>query len=331
MNPRKRIWITWENHRRTAELARLLPGVTLYVIEMKGPRCVRYACLMPRTLCVLFRCRPGLVFVQNPSVVLALLTVLISPVFRFRVVVDSHNEGLKPFYSRHNWLLPFYRWIQKGADLTIVTNEQLAKEVAFNKGRPFVLEDPIPQLNPTAATPLRGTYNIVFVCTFEKDEPYREVIESAHYLDASICIYITGRYQKAEAHVIGRSPGNVHFCGHLPEQEYVNLLHASDAVMDLTLMQDCLVCGAYEAVALEKPVILSDTFVLRNYFYKGAVFTRNNAQSISSSVKRTIQDRRRLGREVGELKKELKSQWKAKHQALLGIAENLASYGVIAQ
>jgi len=208
--------------------------------------------------------------------------------------------------------------------LTIVTNDQLAKEVAENGGRPFVLEDPIPQLKPTNRIVLKGTHNIVFVCTFEKDEPYEEVIESAHYLDTSICIYITGKYQKAEADIVKQAPLNVLFCGYLPEQEYVNLLQASDAVMDLTLMQDCLVCGAYEAVALEKPMILSDTFILRRYFYKGAVFTENNSRAIATSVTRAIRDRERLQYEVRELKQELETQWKGKHQALLGIAENLA-------
>jgi len=323
MNPPRKIWITWENHRRTTELARLLPDLTLYVIQMNASRWARYPYLLLKTLWVLLRCRPELVFVQNPSVVLALFALFMRLVFRFRLVVDSHNEGLRPFYRHHNWLLPIYFWVQKKADLTIVTNDQLAKEVGSNGGNPFVLEDPIPQMKPTADTTLKGTYNIVFVCTFEKDEPYEEVIASARYLDPSICMYITGKYQKAPPNLIESAPANILFSGFLSEQEYVNLLHSSDIVMDLTLMQNCLVCGAYEAVALGKPLILSDTPVLRNYFYKGVVYTANSSRAIAKSICNIIASHRKLEHEMRELKNELEVAWQTKFNEFTKILDRI--------
>ena len=323
MNPIEKIWLSWENHRRTTELARLLPDLTLYVMQKNASRWVRYPYLILKSLSLFCKHRPKLVLVQNPSVVLTLFVLLLRSILRFHVVVDAHNEGLRPFYGYHNWLLPIYGWIQKEADLTAVTNDQLAKAVDSNGGKPFVLEDRIPQIEPTDLTPLRGTCNIVFVCTFEKDEPYREVIASAQYLDPSIFIYITGKYQKASPYLIENAPSNIIFSGFLPEQEYINLLHSSDIVMDLTLMQDCLVCGAYEAVALGKPLIISDTQVLRNYFYKGAVYTANSSQAIANSIRQTIAGHAKLEVEMRDLKRDLEAAWQKKFTEFRNILDRI--------
>lgn len=305
------------------ELARLLPDTKLFILQINAPRFVRYPYLILKTLRLLVRYRPKLLLVQNPSVVLTLSAVLLRGVFRYHLVVDAHNEGVKPFHSHHNWLLPVYSWIQKKTDLTIVTNDQLAKEVASNGGTPFVMEDPIPQMWATNTISLQRKHNIVFVCTFQKDEPYKEVIASARFLDRSTCIYITGNYRKAPSYVIKEAPANIVFTGFLPEQEYVNLLHSSDAVMDLTLMQDCLVCGAYEAVALGRPLILSDTSALRNYFHKGAVYTANASEAIASSLGEAIEKQSKLELEVKELKKELKTAWQIKFGELQRFLDTL--------
>jgi len=323
MNPIRMIWITWESQRRTIELARLLPNAKLFILQINAPRFVRYPYLILKTLGLLVRFRPKLLFVQNPSVVLTLSAVLLRRVFRFHLVVDAHNEGVKPFHSHYNWLLPIYSWIQKKTDLTIVTNDQLAKEVASNGGTPFVMEDPIPQMWATNAISLQGKHNIVFVCTFQKDEPYKEVIASARFLDRSTCIYITGNYGKSPSCVIKDAPANIVFTGFLPEQEYVNLLHSSDAVMDLTLMQDCLVCGAYEAVALGRPLILSDTPVLKNYFYKGAVYTANSSQAIANSIRHTIAGHAKLEVEVRDLKRDLEAAWQKKFTEFRNILDRI--------
>jgi glycosyltransferase involved in cell wall biosynthesis len=325
MDPSRKIWITWESQRRTIELARRLPDVRLFILQINAPRFVRYPYLILKTLQLLFLYRPKLLFVQNPSVVLTLSAVLLMGVLRFHLVVDAHNEGVKPFHSHHNWLLPIYSWIQKKTDLTIVTNDQLAKEVASNGGNPFVMEDPIPQMGATGVISLQGKHNIVFVCTFEKDEPYKEVIASARFVDRSTCIYITGNYRKAPLYIVKETPADIVFTGFLPEQAYVNLLHSSDAVMDLTLMQDCLVCGAYEAVALGRPLILSDTQALRSYFYKGTVYTENSSQAIAKSIGHAISNQSQLELEMCELKKELEAAWQAKFNEFKSILGRLQS------
>ena len=319
----KKIWIAWEKHRRTTELAPALNVTKLFQLEVEAKRLIRYLYLLYRTLCIILRERPQLVIIQNPSIVLSFFMVTLGKILVSHIVVDSHNEGIKPFYSNHNWLLPIYGIIQKWADLTIVTNQELAKEVRHNGGHPFILEDRVPQFNGVKRIPLKGKQNLVCICTFEKDEPYEEVIQSTKFIDSSIHLYITGRYQKASTRVISQIPDNVTFTGFLSDQEYANLLYSCDAIIDLTLMQDCLVCGAYEAVALGKPLVLTDTPTLRNYFHRGAVYTKNTAEKIAQAIENVLENKKIFQKEIAILKTELSLDWEGKCLNLLRIMDHL--------
>jgi hypothetical protein len=47
-----------------------------------------------------------------------------------------------------------------------------------------------------ARVDLEGEFNVVFVCTFEKDEPYQEVIQAAQMISPSITLYVKGNHRK---------------------------------------------------------------------------------------------------------------------------------------
>ena len=311
----KKIWVSWERHRRTVELVGALNDVSLKILESDADRIIRYPYLLLRTLILLLQEQPGLVIIQNPSVVLSLFMVTLGKAMTKGVVVDAHNEGLKPFHYKYSWLLPLYRFIQRKADLTIVTNSNLADVVSRNGGRPFVLEDRIPRFNHPTKTNLNGEAVVTFVCTFEKDEPFMEVIHSAQLLSPSVSLYITGSLERIPHAVIESAPSNVKFTGYLSDNDYENLLYSSDVIMDLTLMEDCLVCGAYEAVALGKPMILSNTNAIKDYFNKGAVYTDNNPHAIAAAIQQAIDYQERLQDEAAELGVELTSQWDVKFLA----------------
>jgi len=319
----KKIWFSWERSRRTVELASALSDVSLEIFESDANRLVRYPSLLVRTLLVLLKEKPQLVIIQNPSLVLSLFMVTLGKLMTKGVVVDAHNEGLRPFYSELNCLLPLYRLIQRKADLTIVTNTNLASMVEQNQGRPFVLADRIPRFNNPTEVSLKNEYRVTFVCTFEKDEPFVEVIESARIISPSIALYITGRHKKAPPAVIDAAPSNVEFTGFLSDNDYENLLYSSDVIMDLTLMEDCLVCGAYEAVGMGKPMILSNTNAIKNYFSKGVIYTDNNAGAIASAIQEAIDNRQRLQAEAIELRQELEHDWDEKFSRLKRILNKM--------
>lgn len=283
----KKIWITWEGHRRTIQLAADMPDLRLHVLDLEAPRWIRYPALIFRTLGVFFREKPKLVIVQNPSIVLAFFSIMMGVLMGFRVVSDTHNDaiqGPRPFEKRYCWMLPIYAKAQRWADLTIVTNEELSKVVLAYGGRPFTLPDRLPRFENPTPIELKGKHNVVFICTFADDEPYAEVINAGHLIDPSTYLYVTGPYERAPASLISSAPANVIFTGFLPDKKYIDLLFSCDVVMDLTRLENCLVCGAYEAVSLGKPLILSDTNQLRRYFHKGAIYTRNHAGDIANAI-----------------------------------------------
>lgn len=321
----KLVWITWERHRRTIELSLAIPHTDLHELVLDGlfPP-VRYLLLLLRTAIVLLKCRPRIVVVQNPSLILTSFALIASRLIKFRLIVDAHNEGVIPFSENRRWLLPIYQIIQRGTDLTIVTNYELAKIVERNGGRAFVLEDKIPHFSDPKKINLKGDKNALLVCTFEKDEPYAEVIKAAALIDPTIFIYITGPYSKAPIHIVEHAPSNVIFTGFIPDEDYVDLFYSCDVIIDLTLMDNCLVCGAYEAVSLGKPVILSDTKALRDYFYKGIVYTRNSSTEIAKSICYALENKERLTKQSSLLNAELAIDWNEKFDCLVSKLHELA-------
>lgn len=304
-----RIWITWEVQRRNRTLSSRM-NAGLNELIFKGSRYLRYPVLIARTAKTILKERPSILFVQNPSMVLALFAVSSRFIFRTPVVVDAHNAGVFPFEGRKAWANRLIRYILKGADFTIVTNESLASHVKSVGGRPFVLPDPLPEIKrKKAPTLLKGKQNVFFICTYAPDEPYLEVIRAASMLDRDTFVYISGNpkgKEKAFSHLL---PPNVVITGYLPEEEFIGLLYSSDAIIDLTTREDCLVCGAYEAVSLEKPMILSDTKTLRKYFAKGALFTDNTAEDIARKIKEVLANGAVLRNDLRKFKGELERNW----------------------
>jgi glycosyltransferase involved in cell wall biosynthesis len=301
------IWITWERQRRNIGISSALEW-PLYEMIDNSPRPIRYGRLIMETTRTLLREKPDVVCVQNPSIILALLGVLCKGIMGYRCIVDAHNSGLMPLEGRSAVLMKIARWIQRGADLTIVTNEEMKTLVEANGGRSVILPDRTPEVPPVEPVTLRGDRVVTYVCTFSEDEPYEAVIEAAGLLEEDIVVYITGNHRgRIDA---GSLPPNVELTGFIDEAVYWSLLASSDAVMVLTLREGCLVCGAYETVALGRPLILSDTEVLRSYFSRGCVYVSPDSRSIAEGIRIALKRDRELLAEIRRLRGELDRSWK---------------------
>ena len=306
-----RIWITWEVQRRNRTLSKAL-GAELLEIDIHAPRAVRYlksTLITARTL--IFR-RHETVFVQNPSIVLSTVATILGKLLFFPVVVDAHNGGLFPAEGQSRILMLWANLIIKLARFTIVTSPQLAAHVQSKGGRALILPDPLPSLpapKRNVSEELKGKINIFFICTWAVDEPFLEVIEAARALDQSICIYISGNWKKVREQLPKGIPDNVILTGFISEAEFDEFLFASDAIMDLTTRDNCMVCGAYEGVAASKPLILSKNDALEEYFSQAALFCTNDCQSIQYSINELAQHLPELTREAQEFKPLLQKKW----------------------
>ena len=302
------LWVTWEEQRRNKEIADSI-NADFHEIIVKGSRLRRYLGSLWQTFNLYRTTRPDNVICQNPSVVLALFTVLTKRIFGFQAGVDTHNGGLALDSDSKimKWVAKF---LQRNADFIIVTNEPLRRMVKANGGRALVLPDKIPTIERPAFLPiLAGDYNFLFICTFAKDEPYNEVFEEARVFSGTgTHIYVTGNHQGKVDPKYYELP-NLHFLGRIPWEDFDATLYAVDGIIDLTTREYCLICGAYEAVAVEKPLIISDTSVLMSYFNKGAVYTDNTAFDLAGSINCVIKEQRVLNKEVKCLKQELQDNW----------------------
>lgn len=327
-SPKELIWITWENHRRTNELSKAL-GVTLFTLLRDGDNFTRTALLSAKTLALLLRLRPRRVIVQNPSMVLAGLVCCLKSALRYKVIVDRHSAFMVEMSSSRRLIYRalhcLSRYTLRRADLTIVTNNYLEEVVRKCGGRAFVLQDKLPGLRFGKSNPpqLMAIHNIVYICSFLRDEPVAEVLEAAGRLDKSTAIYITGNHRRFLDRVRVRIPKNVVFTGFLPERDFQSLLGASDAVMVLTKREHTLLCGAYEAVSLGKPLILSNTRSLHEYFGDGPVYTDNEGLEIARAIRSAIETKTVIALKIRSLRDKLEAAWTTTSRELSALIQAL--------
>jgi glycosyltransferase involved in cell wall biosynthesis len=294
--------LTWFDHRRTTELCEGL-RIELLSLTTRRRGLARYLELAMRTLPAIARRRPKAVLVQNPSLILAVLMALLRPFFRYRLVVDAHNEAVEPYINRTHHVRWLTHWALRAANLTIVTNSYLAQTVQRLGGQPFVLPDRVPRPPQLKQRTLAGDFPLLLISTFAPDEPLREVMEAVRGTDWAL--YVTGNHKKASAELLAAAPPNVIFTGFLSESEYWEHMAACGAVIDLTTMPNCLVCGGYEAAALAKPLLLTHSPAAVDLFGDAAVFTDNSPQDI----RRALHDLRSRAAELSVRMRE-------RHQAL---------------
>ena len=292
----KSIWITWEKQVRNKSMASSL-GSKLFELVYNGGRVKRYLICTYRTVLTLIKEKPRIVFAQNPSIFLTYVLIIARPLLRYILVADAHYAGIKAC-NNNNLLQKALDLCNRLVDLVIVTNNEHANWVSARGGKAIVVEDPLPDIGKYRVADADSDKKIIlFICSFDVDEPYLEAFKAAERLSREgFWFRVTGNYEKA-----GISPMRfpyVEFLGYLPEDEFYANLFRCSVVLDLTENENCLVCGAYEAMAAERPLVTSDTECLRNYFTKGTLFTVHNEKNISGAVKKAYQERERLKKEI---------------------------------
>lgn len=301
-----RLWISWEDHRRSRELAKEF-GATYHPILLDANRFVRYPILSLITLIHLIKLRPSLLFCQNPSIVLTSLLVIVRPLFRFRLIVDRHsNFKIETIQSPSaKWRIFHFlsRMTIRKADLTIVTNQDLKELCEKIGGRAVVLQDKIPELRaekPRARPEFMKEPDkpqIMFVTMFDPDEPINEIVEASRRMPEYVC-YLTGNYKKVfrskspDGEIIGTSTV---FTGFVSDEDYLSLMENSDLVVVLTKKDLILNCGAYEAISFDKPLILSNTQTLKDYFGNRAIYTDNNPVDLSFNINYIVSNLSKVG------------------------------------
>jgi glycosyltransferase involved in cell wall biosynthesis len=266
-----------------------------------------------KTMSLLFRERPGVVFVMTPPVAACFPVWLYSRLTGSAFIIDAHSGAfLDP---RWQSIIFLHRFFSRRARATILTNQYLQAIVeSWGAAGTIVSDVPIEFVGPKPKA-LAGRCNMVFVSSFTSDEPLSIFLQAAAHL-SDIQFYVTGDFQAASREILELKPANVEFTGFLPKSEYAGLLMASDAVICLTTLNHTMQRGAYEAVYLGKPVITSNTELLRQAFYKGAVHVEPTVTDILRGILKMKQNLRQYISEVGQLRDEKLERWKKTEMTL---------------
>lgn len=292
------VFISWESHTRSKSLAELL-NIPLFEIVVPGNRLKRYLISTVKTLLLIKKQDPKVVLVQNPSILLAAISIFLLSKRR-RIVMDAHNAAVYPLESRYPILNKFACWLLRKSSVVLVTNDALHRVVRDLGANPFVLPDPIPSPPIECRVPSNHNielFQVVLVCTWAMDEPYTEFLEAARLLlKENVQIKITG---KAPERVKKSAlPDNVILTGFISKDHYWRLLGEASIIVDLTSRENCLVCGAYESAAVGVPCVLSDTRAARDLFTGGYVFVENKALAIATGILSAIENHSKLKAQI---------------------------------
>lgn len=218
------------------------------------------------------------------------------------------------------------RFVVKRVESVIVENTEVENLVLSNYGvKPLILEDPIPIFDESFLSDVGAigkkwhddkgnpnALNIVVINPFTWDSPLQEILNAASGLRNEAKFYLTGDFSKSRSKLLETKSDNVIFTGFLPSNEYVSLLKYVDVVIDLTLDPERMQAGAYEAVAAEKALIVSDNAPLRRYFNKGTIHVMNSAHDIKEAIRKAREKKEELEKEMRELSLEKQKEWEEK-------------------
>lgn len=322
----KSLWVTWERHRRSKELAAEFEA-DYYPLVYEAKRPLRYFVLSVRTVFLLVKTKPKLVFCQNPSIVLTTLLVLLKSFFCYRLIVDRHSN----FKLEHKessllkWKVFHFlsEYTIRHADLTIVTNNRLKSICNDSGGSAAVLQDKIPCLtesikrSPPLFMKKLEKLQVMFVTMFDEDEPIEEMIDAAGLLP-NVMFYFTGNYnKKISLSDTENLSDNIILTGFVSDKEYLALMENCSLVVVLTKKDLILNCGAYEAISLNKPLILSDTPTLKSYFKGCALYSKNSKEDIANNIEYALLNCDRLVLEENKEKRKLQESWQVSFENLM--------------
>lgn len=298
-----RVWISWNEQRRNIGLAAAVRA-DLFMSDHNCPGWLRLIKEFLESWRIIKRERPSICFVMNPSIFSSWWLSFIAKIYRFSLVTDLHTpnvspRGIKKFFFNH-----FFRSGIRRSDLVIVTNNIYRQEVLKLNSSVAVVPDPLPDFDDTLRKNIKKysdedkpKIELLFVCSFDPDEPVEKILSLDSEID-DVEIKVTGDWQKKYRKLPDTK--NIKFLGFISKEEYDRRLLSADAIIVLTELEGCLCCGAYEAFAAGKPLILSKTAALMEYFGDAPIYVDNSSESILSAIRQIKDEMNRRERMIVE-------------------------------
>jgi hypothetical protein len=285
------LFVSWARHARVTAVAKDIGAKVVIPTPwaLKWPWPLRYLVQAVSTIVVVTAQRPRGVIFTNPPFLTGSVLLMVRRVLHFSLWADCHSGAFNdPRWSRfarpnasmlgrcdgvvfHNsaqanqfgalcrQYVVVWGWQMIDRRLTAVTNEHA--DASYGKG-------------PGILAPLTYTF----------DEPVAELLVAAERCP-DLKLTLTG---SAPAGVRQDAPDNVSFSGWVSDDEYHKLLDACDAVLCLTTRSATMQTTLIEAIEYGKPVVVSDTAVLREWRGddENAFFVASHSQDDLSTAMR---------------------------------------------
>ena len=309
------LFVTWfEYVGRSATLAKELGAEAVFVSAGRSGNVttalVRYILQSVQTLRILSRKRPKTIIVMAPPLPLVALAWVVSKPLRSHLIIDAHTGVFND--PKWAWTLGVFMWFARRSTATIVTNRQLVDRLERADVKAISLHDPpIPSASKSSkdvAFDQSSKESVIVPSSFSSDEPIDAIVDAAKELP-SVTFYITGPLPRRFSPSLIKAPTNVVFTGFLPHTEYQDLLRSAGIVLALTTRELTMQRAGYEALSSHKPLLTSDTQVLREYFTEGAVFTLPYADDIRAGVLRCLENLDSLAKGMASLHRQKLAEW----------------------
>lgn len=307
------VFIAWQLTTRTRTLAQHLSAdIISFEKHFANPifRMFHYLLLALITLHKLFSNKYQIIFVQIPPIQSAVVALFYMQLTKAKIIFDTHSIIFFPQRFHQKLYLQLYRYLIKYPTLNIVHNQKILNYHYLKKSKTVMLEDKLPfNLCPKSA--INHKKKIGIICSYHQDEPINEIFKAAESLP-EYNFYFTGKSEKIPKPIAA----NINFTGYLSDDDYEKFLAGVDLIIVLTKRPDTVLCGAYEAVSIGRPLITSNTDALRLHFYKGTIHTTNNYQAIINAIKTAFTNYQQLSAEIIELRRLKEIDWQKQFEVV---------------
>ena len=308
----KNIWITWHYAARSRNLTKEL-DLDIYELFLNKNIIVRHLFSPIWTLWVLLKVKPNVVYIQLSFMLLNVVSLY--KIFRFNKVIliaDCHTKALR---RKAKGPLNYIFWPIKKAtfklvDLSIVSNDGMKKDIQELHNNFIILPDKIPE-NIVQKLPSKEYKYCVYISAFAIDEPFDEIFKVAELLSDELILFWTGKRPNSKP-LPENVPDNLKFTGFISFEEYYDLIGNADCILALTTEQDCLQSGAYEALNVGIPMVISDSFALREYFVDSALYTDHKPESIANNILAAIEQSEELKKKIVKIKEQRDNEFNQK-------------------
>jgi glycosyltransferase involved in cell wall biosynthesis len=287
---------------RADELAEVVGADRVSITVLYGPRYfapVRYLALFFRTLLILTRSRPDVVYAQNPPVFCPLTCLLYCRLTGARLVVDHHSiwsvktvGGRSPL-SRGIAFLE--RVVARAADANTTAHDFWGQMlIGMGAREVLVYHDYVPRNGRSPDEALRrqmgvGAAGLLAISSHGGHPLERLEVEAAAVArekDLGVSLTISGPREKLEAR-LGRStlPTNVRYAGFLERDVYESLKASADFAINITDEPHTLSHVLFEFAASSLPVISSKQPVVEALFGDAFLYADSNVEDVAAKVK----------------------------------------------